>query len=229
MNHDKKQTNREKAQTCEKGQASPGSANMGHRQNKWQSSNQPQKEAVETNQDESVEATEESNTEAEEERGKTEEIREEAQRVEEPETPEEETEEEAKLEELPEEEIVEEETEEITREEAEAEEISEEKEEEEKLEIEKKEKIEEEIVEERIYTIPLRRAWISPRKKRTPRAVRLVKAFVQRHMKPDALVMSNEVNERLWSRSIQKPPGRIRVRAVRDKEGTVTLYLAEGD
>ena len=175
---------------------------------------------METDQDESVKATEESNIEVEEEREKT---------VEVPETPEEVPEKEAKIEELPGEKAVEEETEEITREEAEAEEILEEKEEEEKLEIEKRKEIEEEIVEERIYTVPLRRAWISPRKKRTPRAVRLVKAFIQRHMKPEALVMSNEVNERLWSRSIEKPPRKIRVRAVRDKEGTVTLYLAEGD
>lgn len=92
-----------------------------------------------------------------------------------------------------------------------------------------KEEIEEEIVEERTYTIPLRRAWVSPRNKRAPRAIRLVKSFVQRHMKPEALVVRNEVNERIWSRGIENPPRRIRVRAVKDREGTVTLYLAEGD
>jgi len=94
---------------------------------------------------------------------------------------------------------------------------------------EREEEVEEEIVEERIYTIPLRRAWISPRKKRTPRAVRIVKSFIQRHMKPEAIVVSNEVNERLWNRGIEKPPRKIRVRASKDKEGTVTLHLAEGD
>jgi len=210
---------------------------MGHSQNKWQGANKPEKEAVETDQDESVKALERSNKEAEEEKEETESIKEDAQIVDEPEEIEKGLEtpellEETKLEELPEEEAVEEETEEITREEAETEEILEAEEtveEEERPEIEKRKEIEEEIVEERIYTIPLRRAWISPRKKRTPRAVRLVKAFIQRHMKPEALVMSNEVNERLWSRSIQKPPRKVRVRAVRDKEGTVTLYLAEGD
>ncbi len=41
--------------------------------------------------------------------------------------------------------------------------------------------------------------------------------------------MRNEVNERIWGRGIEKPPRRIRVRAVKDEEGTVTLYLAEGD
>jgi len=101
---------------------------------------------------------------------------------------------------------------------------------------------EEEIVEERIYTIPLNKAWISPRKKRTPRAARIVRSFVQKHMKIETgakteeeeeeagrLVISDEVNKKLWSRGIEKPPRKIRVRAVKDKEGTVTLYLAEGD
>jgi large subunit ribosomal protein L31e len=128
-------------------------------------------------------------------------------------------------------------------EEGEPEETAEAEAEEEKAEEKKKrgkEKEEEEIVEERIYTIPLRRAWIAPRKKRTPRAMRLIRGFVQRHMKVEPevkgeeeeegrLVISNEVNERLWRRGIEKPPRNIRIRAVKDKEGVVTLYLAEGD
>lgn len=111
----------------------------------------------------------------------------------------------------------------------ESEEAVEEAEEVEEVEKPRREEVEEEIVEERIYTIPLRRAWVSPRKKRAPKAVRLVKSFIQRHMKPEALVVRNEVNERIWGRGIEKPPRRIRVRAVKDREGTVTLYLAEGD
>ncbi len=192
---------------------------------------------METNQDKSVKAAKGSSTktedsgeiEATEERPQSIEEQEEIEEtLEAPEIPKETAEEETELEELPEEDIVEEEPGDIARE-PEAEDILEEVEEEETRKIEKKEEIDEEIVEERIYTIPLRRAWISSRQKRTPRAVRLVKAFVQRHMKPETLVMSNEVNERLWRRSIQKPPRKIRVRAARDKEGTVTLYLAEGD
>ena len=131
---------------------------------------------------------------------------------------------------------------EAKKEEGEPEEAAEAEAEEEAEEKEKRGKKpeEEEIVEERIYTIPLRRAWIAPRKKRTPRAMRIIKGFVQRHMKVETevkgeeeeegrLVISNEVNERLWSIGIEKPPRNIRVRAVKDKEGVVTLYLAEGD
>jgi large subunit ribosomal protein L31e len=105
----------------------------------------------------------------------------------------------------------------------------------------RKEKMEpdEDIVEERFYTIPLGKAWISTRKKRAPRATRIVKSFVLKHMKirteveeeeePEKLVIDNEVNEKLWSRGIEKPPRKIRVRVIKDKEGVITVLLAEGD
>ena len=42
------------------------------------------------------------------------------------------------------------------------------------------------------------------------------------------LVIKNEVNEKIWEKGIQKPPRKIRVKVTRDKEGTVTVHLAEG-
>jgi len=102
-----------------------------------------------------------------------------------------------------------------------------------------REELEEDIVEERFYTIPLGKAWISKRKKRAPKALRIVRSFVLKHMKvrteaeeeeeAERLVIDNEVNEKLWSRGIEKPPRKIRVRVVKDKEGVVTVRLAEGD
>jgi large subunit ribosomal protein L31e len=41
------------------------------------------------------------------------------------------------------------------------------------------------------------------------------------------LVISKEVNEKVWGRGIEKPPRKIRVRAAKDKDGNVTVYLAE--
>ncbi|MEM0007159.1 MAG: 50S ribosomal protein L31e [Candidatus Bathyarchaeia archaeon] len=106
-----------------------------------------------------------------------------------------------------------------------------------------REEIEEEIVEERFYTIPLGKAWLVPPNKRAPKAIRIIRDFIKRHMKleakregeeeeeaePKKLIISNEVNEKVWSRGIEKPPRKIRVRAARDKDGNVTVYLAEGD
>jgi large subunit ribosomal protein L31e len=99
--------------------------------------------------------------------------------------------------------------------------------------------VDEDIVEERFYTVPLSKAWIVPRKKRAPKAARIVRNFVLKHMKvrteaegdeePERLVIDNEVNEKLWSRGIEKPPRKIKVRVVKDKEGVITVLLAEGD
>jgi len=96
----------------------------------------------------------------------------------------------------------------------------------EKEEAEGEEEIE--VVEEKVYTISLRHVWVvTARGKRAPRAVRDVRDFVAHHMKAEEVAMSNEVNEALWSRSINKPPRKITVRAVKDKEGKVIVYLAK--
>lgn len=162
---------------------------------------------------------------------KTEEITEE---IEEAET--EETEMEAKAEEKAEEQLIEESVE------AEEKPVTGEALEEEEAKPRREEKgEEEEIVEERIYTVPLSKAWIMPPNKRAARAVRILRDFLKKHMKlevrgegeeeeePKKLVITNEVNERIWSRGIEKPPRKIRVRATKDKDGNVTVYLAEGD
>lgn len=85
-----------------------------------------------------------------------------------------------------------------------------------------------EVVEEKTYTIPLRHVWVvTPRGRRAPRAVRDVRDFVSRHMKAEEVAISNEVNSAIWSRSINKPPRKITVRAVKDKEGKVIVYPAK--
>jgi len=148
---------------------------------------------------------------------------------------------EEELEAVPEEEGVKEETvvEEKPKEEALAEEKPAEEAEEEAVPSRKK-KEEEEIVEERTYTIPLQKALVRPPKKRAPRAMELIRVFVTKHMKLEMkvseeeeeeelpqLIISTEVNEKVWGRGIEKPPRRIRVRAAKDKDGNVTVYLAE--
>ena len=93
----------------------------------------------------------------------------------------------------------------------------------------KKKDEEERIVEERIYTIPLKRAWIAPTKKRTPRGVRLVKAFIKKHLKADDIIIAPEVNEYLWKRGIEGLPRKIRVRITKNVDGVVTAYLVKGE
>jgi large subunit ribosomal protein L31e len=88
---------------------------------------------------------------------------------------------------------------------------------------------EEEIIDERIYTVPLRKAyWTGSRLRRSNRAVRILREYVEQHMKPEEVVIQPEVNARIWERGIQKPPRRIRIRATKNSDNLVRVYLAEG-
>jgi len=79
---------------------------------------------------------------------------------------------------------------------------------------------------ERIYTIPLGEAYKVARDKRVPRAVKLLREFVSKHMKADEVVVSEALNKYLWRQSIQKPPRRIKVRVIKENEVAKT-YLAD--
>lgn len=85
------------------------------------------------------------------------------------------------------------------------------------------------VVEERVYTIPLDHAWIAPIKKRTPRGMRVLRDFIKKNMRVDTVMISGEVNEKLWGRGIEGAPRKIRVRAVKDRENVVRVHLVEGE
>jgi ribosomal protein L31E len=85
-----------------------------------------------------------------------------------------------------------------------------------------------EIVEEKFYDLNLRRIWTAPREKRTPRAIRYVRQYAAQRMKTDNVLLSEETNSLLWKRGISKPPRKIRIRVVKDKEGKVIVFPGEG-
>jgi len=85
---------------------------------------------------------------------------------------------------------------------------------------------EEEIIDERIYIVPLYKARNGPRKKWAKKSVRYLRTFMTRHFKPEALIISQDVNEKIWSRGISKPPRKIKIRATKNIDGLVVCYLA---
>jgi large subunit ribosomal protein L31e len=118
------------------------------------------------------------------------------------------------------EEIDEFEIDELTEEEEISEIFEEEGEEEEAAEAPK-----EEIIDERIYIIPLAKARYGPRNKRAKKSIRYLREYMNRHFKPEALVISQEVNEKIWERGAQKPPRKLKVRATKNIDGLVVVYL----
>ncbi len=81
-------------------------------------------------------------------------------------------------------------------------------------------------MDDRVYTIPLRDTFGSPRTKRTKKAVNVVKKYLKKHTKVDDVKIDSSLNEFLWERGIRKPPRRVKVKVVEEDAGVVA-YLAE--
>jgi large subunit ribosomal protein L31e len=71
---------------------------------------------------------------------------------------------------------------------------------------------------ERIYTIPLRDAFATERVKRAKRAMRLVKEFLERHMKSENVKLGKSINEAVWAKGAKKPPRKVRIHTVKEDE-----------
>jgi len=85
------------------------------------------------------------------------------------------------------------------------------------------------IVVERVYSIRLRQKMKKyPRWLRAKKAARYVRAFLSRHMKvePEKVKIDTSINEKIWERGAQKPPARIKIRAVKFDDGVVEAELA---
>ena len=104
-----------------------------------------------------------------------------------------------------------------------------------------------ELMQERLYTIPLRKLHKVSRTRRAPVAMRIIEDFIVRHMKPERdgevltkasdarsgsgeekqLFIDPPVNNYIWSRGIEKPPSKVRVRALKFEDGSVIVHLPE--
>ncbi|RMF05327.1 hypothetical protein D6764_05020, partial [Candidatus Woesearchaeota archaeon] len=81
---------------------------------------------------------------------------------------------------------------------------------------------------ERIYNVPLRKEFQkAPIHKRTPKAVKALREFMQKHMKSDTIIIGSHLNELLWKNGIKNPPHHVKVKAVKDDAGKVTVELAD--
>ncbi|MFX1395070.1 MAG: 50S ribosomal protein L31e [Promethearchaeota archaeon] len=84
----------------------------------------------------------------------------------------------------------------------------------------------EEIIDERIYVIPFKKARRGPRNKWAKKSIRYLREYMNRHFKPESLIISQDVNEKIWERGAQKPPRKLKIRATKNIDGLVVVYLA---
>lgn len=81
-----------------------------------------------------------------------------------------------------------------------------------------------------VYTIPLRDLLRTPRTKRAPKAVKLIREYVAKHRKTDIdnVWIDKEVNEMVWARGIEHPPNKVTLKvAWVEGEDLVEVLLPE--
>lgn len=83
--------------------------------------------------------------------------------------------------------------------------------------------------EERIINIPLRKAKAVPRTKRAKRAMTEIREHVVRHLKAkkEDVWIDGRLNKLIWSRGIQKPPSKVRVKTIKFEDGLVEVSVPE--
>jgi large subunit ribosomal protein L31e len=79
----------------------------------------------------------------------------------------------------------------------------------------------------RVYAINLGKAWITPQHKRTDRVINMIREFAEKHMKSSEVKLDQDLNRQIWSRGKTNPPRKVRVKMVKDEDGTVTVSLYE--
>jgi large subunit ribosomal protein L31e len=91
---------------------------------------------------------------------------------------------------------------------------------------------------ERVFTIPLTVTKLVPKTKRAPRAIKEIKEYVRKHMMEKTSEEDEEkdkkevwldyrLNELIWSKGIEHPPSRVRVKAIRFEDGLIEVSLPE--
>jgi large subunit ribosomal protein L31e len=81
-------------------------------------------------------------------------------------------------------------------------------------------------MEEKIFTINLRKnALKTPRWKKSNKASSTVREYLKRHMKAEDIKIGDSINKQIWSRGDQKPPVKIKIKAIKTDDDVVKAEM----
>ena len=85
------------------------------------------------------------------------------------------------------------------------------------------------MADEIVFTVPLSDAYACSRTMRAKKSMRVLTAFLSRHMKvgEESVRIDARLNEYIWSHGIKKPPHKVKVKAKRGEGGKVFATLLE--
>ena len=83
------------------------------------------------------------------------------------------------------------------------------------------------MAEEKQFTIPLRREFIkAPSYKKSERAIKAIRNFIEKHMKSDNVKIGKYLNLKIFERGRKNPPPRVKVKVLKE-EKLVRVELVE--
>jgi large subunit ribosomal protein L31e len=84
------------------------------------------------------------------------------------------------------------------------------------------------MADERILTINLKKRIVrGPKWRRNSYGMRLIRELIKKHAKVEKVKIDKSLNEKMWSKSVQKPPTILRLKIVKVDDKTVKAELLE--
>jgi large subunit ribosomal protein L31e len=84
------------------------------------------------------------------------------------------------------------------------------------------------MVEEKIVTINLRKKIIEKaRWKRSKTALRILREILKKQTKSEKIKIDKKLNEKIWSRSSERPLAKLRIKVTKLDDGSVKVELVD--
>jgi large subunit ribosomal protein L31e len=84
------------------------------------------------------------------------------------------------------------------------------------------------MADEKILTLNLRKKMLKVAEwKRGKYYSRLFRKMLEKNLKTDKIKIGTKVNEKIWKRGTENPPLKIRIKSVKQDDGTVKIELME--
>ena len=81
-------------------------------------------------------------------------------------------------------------------------------------------------MEEKVFTINLRRNGLkTPLWKKSNKASSTIREYLKRNMKAEDIKIGDSINKQIWTRGNQKPPARIKIKAIKTDDDVVKAEL----
>lgn len=84
------------------------------------------------------------------------------------------------------------------------------------------------MAEEKIFNLNLRKQFVKvARWRRAKDFTQLLRKILKKKLKTDKIKIDKKLNEKIWERGMENPPAKLRIKTVKQDDGTFKIELME--